>query len=587
MQTTSSPQTIRPSDQRADSLRLRLAIVGATAWALAWAQPSTAATWHVDSQTTINAALAGANPGDVIVVKNGTYDFPVRINGKHGTAANPITFQAESIGGVTFTGSSLGDSAKLRLERDYWTLDGFNFDNVKIPGTSSSDKMTVVRLRGASNNVLRNLTIVDCGLSSPNPADNASNNTMFLHLTLGSKNNVVERSQFLNNNKNIVVRVGGGATDPDNTDNLFRYNYWSGHAGFETLQLSWGSSADVAYRTTVEHNLWKDNASSSELVSSKSSQNVFRYNTFDHNNDQLVLRAGDDNVVDSNYFLNGRGIRAYGSGHTVTNNYFEGFYGPETGNLKGGMILGAGRESEVPYEPFRDALVANNTIVNTGDFSLIYGQFYGSTVSGAFIDTPPSGNEIRDNLIVNNAGQAIRRENNAPDVSNQWSGNVVWSTGSGTPGYTPPGVGVGVDPGLVLDPVGFRESSQFPLVGAQLDFRPLTVSDVGPGSTYLASFAGDFDGDNVVDGRDFLAWQRNHGGFAAGDAADLAVWRDRFGRTYGGAIAATTSLTTQPVPEPPAATLAALAFGMLATAGLRLVAVGQAAAAGAVARVSS
>ena len=120
--------------------------------------------WNVDSQTTINAALASALPGDTIVVKDGAYNFPLRINGNHGTAANPIVFRSETLGGVTFTGNSLGDNAKLRLERNYWHIDGFNFQDIKIPGTASSDRLTVIRLRGASHNVLSNLTIQDRAL---------------------------------------------------------------------------------------------------------------------------------------------------------------------------------------------------------------------------------------------------------------------------------------------------------------------------------------------------------------------------------------------------------------------------------------
>jgi hypothetical protein len=48
---------------------------------------------------------------------------------------------------------------------------------------------------------------------------------------------------------------------------------------------------------------------------------------------------------------------------------------------------------------------------------------------------------------------------------------------------------------------------------------------------------GDFDGDGDVDGRDFLAWQRNPSG------GDLADWQNNYG--VGGVIAASTA-----VPEP-------------------------------------
>jgi endonuclease I len=81
------------------------------------------------------------------------------------------------------------------------------------------------------------------------------------------------------------------------------------------------------------------------------------------------------------------------------------------------------------------------------------------------------------------------------------------------------------------------------------------VADVGTEN-------GDFNGDEVVDGADFLAWQRGVGGtssLASGDAnadgvvdaADLAIWSEQFG-SGSGAIAT--------VPESTAACLATIAF---------------------------
>ena len=80
----------------------------------------------------------------------------------------------------------------------------------------------------------------------------------------------------------------------------------------------------------------------------------------------------------------------------------------------------------------------------------------------------------------------------------------------------------------------------------------------------------DFDGDYLVNGNDFLAWQRGYGvgttaaeGDANDDAAvdgtDLLVWQDQFGqdRTPAAAVAA--------VPEPGAASLVSIAIlGLLA-----------------------
>lgn len=67
---------------------------------------------------------------------------------------------------------------------------------------------------------------------------------------------------------------------------------------------------------------------------------------------------------------------------------------------------------------------------------------------------------------------------------------------------------------------------------------------------------GDFDGDNDVDGRDFLIWQRG-GSPVAFSTADLQEWQN----AYGGALVGFTA-----VPEP---TSALIAVGLIAVFGMR------------------
>ena len=56
----------------------------------------------------------------------------------------------------------------------------------------------------------------------------------------------------------------------------------------------------------------------------------------------------------------------------------------------------------------------------------------------------------------------------------------------------------------------------------------------------VTGLPGDFDGDNDVDGADFLTWQRD-----LGDATNLGIWQDNYGT---GALAAAAGAAA--VPEP-------------------------------------
>lgn len=88
-----------------------------------------------------------------------------------------------------------------------------------------------------------------------------------------------------------------------------------------------------------------------------------------------------------------------------------------------------------------------------------------------------------------------------------------------------------------------------PLVVEIVNFEGTDYTQV---SSIGAGLAGDFDGDDDVDGLDFLKWQR---GESPGplSASDLSDWETNYG-TVGGALLASTT-----VPEPTAVALAMLA----------------------------
>lgn len=118
----------------------------------------------------------------------------------------------------------------------------------------------------------------------------------------------------------------------------------------------------------------------------------------------------------------------------------------------------------------------------------------------------------------------------------------------------------------------------FTLASEDVGAFSVAVVPGGGGEILRATFLGatvpnsaDFNGDDIVDGKDFLIWQRGFGAggtSATGDAnndtlvngADLTIWKSQFGTNPATPVAAA-------VPEPASATLVAL--GLVGLARLR------------------
>src|SRR5690606_4838899 len=86
----------------------------------------------------------------------------------------------------------------------------------------------------------------------------------------------------------------------------------------------------VMLNTKVYDNLFEEIIGDGvEIISNKSSGNQIFHNTFRNNRSGITLRAGDSVRVEGNYLYNTvRGIRVYGFGHIINNNYI---YGAEIG----------------------------------------------------------------------------------------------------------------------------------------------------------------------------------------------------------------------------------------------------------------
>ncbi|MBJ7285211.1 MAG: cadherin-like beta sandwich domain-containing protein, partial [Akkermansiaceae bacterium] len=238
--------------------------------------------------------------------------------------------------------------------------------------------------------------------------------------------------------------------------------------GYETVRVGNSSFTSVDFNTTVEYNTFyhsiyavdggvSDNNSEPEAISNKSRKNTYCYNTILNNYGQLCLRQGDYCVVQGNYFLAGGaydangnivfteplndrmgGVRAFGFGHIISNNYFYNIRG--SGGLHSALMLGSGvtttgtlaslnnGDGAAGYETANLTQVMGNTFIDctyisldsiNGEINPVYGTqffnnliYYGSNISGSgiFADTPVAlttrGGQAKGNYVFSsNAAQ--------------------------------------------------------------------------------------------------------------------------------------------------------------------------------------
>jgi poly(beta-D-mannuronate) lyase len=299
------------------------------AFGLATGSRAAAANVMVSTVPQITASLATNVPGDTIILTNKVWQDADILFKKSGAAAKPITLRAQTPGQVILSGAS-----RLRISGNWLVVDGLRFQNgyrtnsdvVHFRDTSSSL---------ATNCALINSTIVDC--SAPLPPDSS---TDYKWVSIYGLSNRVENCYLkgkTNMGTTMVVWLAG--TTNDSNYHVIRRNYFGPRPdlavnGGETIHVGTGDTSLINSRTLVEENYFQSCNGEVEIISSKSCENVYRYNTFDSCAGTLTLRHGKRCMVEGNWFLGHGlpqtgGVRIIDEDHRVMNNYFDGLTGSD------------------------------------------------------------------------------------------------------------------------------------------------------------------------------------------------------------------------------------------------------------------
>jgi poly(beta-D-mannuronate) lyase len=158
----------------------------------------------------------------------------------------------------------------------------------------------------------------------------------------------------------------------------------------------------------VEYNYFEDERIEAEIISNKSWDNIYRFNTFIGNDGAMVIRHGQNCFVYGNYF-NGKsgrnrsgGIRVINPNNTIFNNYLENIEGGK-GNSKFPISIMDGLEGSPlnGYYPADNAIVAYNVVDNS------FGPIIKLGIGNKAVGKPfiaPKNVVIVGNTIINTVG---------------------------------------------------------------------------------------------------------------------------------------------------------------------------------------
>ncbi|MCF7560496.1 T9SS type A sorting domain-containing protein [Sabulilitoribacter multivorans] len=360
--------------------------------------------------------------GDIIILADGTYNSDSTIDFiGNGTANDPITFRAETPGGVKFTGG-----LQLNIGGDYVVVDGFYWQG----GYGSS---SVIEFRNGTD-YANHSTIQNCVMDGliVHPDDvvagtSEKHNWIMLYGTYNTVINCSFMNKSTSGNMVLVELAYNFSNDPcaivgHTISNNYFYKYdkiddnLTNAGDSETIRIGTSSYQQVDSSCTVSNNYFVEADGENEIITNKSKNNIYTNNTFRRSRGSLVLRHGSNATVDGNYFLGENvdgtgGIRIVDSDHTITNNYIQDCITVvDQAKWNNGItFLGGGANNSVlcsatnvssDYQKVENISVSNNTIINT-NAPLYYNIDKGSTdptgtVSNNLIYFAPSNPNISD-----------------------------------------------------------------------------------------------------------------------------------------------------------------------------------------------
>ena len=359
-------------------------------------------------------------PGDTITWADGDFkDVEVNLSGIDGTEAAPITLKAATPGGVILKGES-----QFKVGAKWWVIEGFHFDG----GENDINNYNTFQFRGNNGSPAMHCCLTDCAFTNLKSEDESSK-----WILIYGQSNSIDHCHFSGKNSKgalITVELGYLADDAKANHRISK-NYFadvSPQQGTDNETIRIGASQDQnkPATCTVSDNYFVRCNGEVEIISSKSSYNVFRRNTFRQCDGSLVLRHGHHATIDGNFFFgdgadNAGGIRIVDSYHTITNNYLQDLTGATWNaalSILGGKQPSGG--SANGYQAVDEITVAFNTIINCKRSIFLNKAKGGRAPTGL----------IANNLVSSSSAPLVTEDLSAAKL--RWVGNLFYGAEVGS-----------------------------------------------------------------------------------------------------------------------------------------------------------
>ena len=350
----------------------------------------------VSNQREFSHATQRLEPGDTVVLANGVWeDFEILLEGR-GTEQQPITLTAQKEGQVIISGKS-----NLRLAGEYLVVSGLVFKNGHTPTEA------VISFRKNKNEVANHSRVTETVIDRFNNPERFEPDYW---VAMYGKHNRFDHNHLEGKrNKGVTMAVRMDTQASRENHHRIDHNYFGprpilGSNGGETLRIGTSHYSRSDSLTHVENNYFDRCDGELEIVSNKSGGNVFKGNIFYESRGTLTLRHGHGNVIEENVFFgNGAdhtgGIRVINKRQTIRNNYLEGLAGYRFGGAL--VVMNGVPNSPINrYDPVEEALIENNTLVNSDHIQLAAG-------SDVERSAAPIDSRFNNNLIYHKSGRDI------------------------------------------------------------------------------------------------------------------------------------------------------------------------------------